>query len=148
MNFIRRILGQHPKKNWGVIILALWSLILALLTLGNLLILARSAGFFSMEQSRIWLVFILNVFFLISFSLSFYGLWQHHNWGRLLFLWSLGLWATFGLLALFMPNFLSTSARTEAISSVLFNAFRYVASFLFPLLYLNLAHIKVRFQQE
>lgn len=116
--------------------------------LGNLLVLFQSAGSFNAEQSRVWIVFVLNVLFLIGFSLSFYGLWHHQNWGRLLFLWALGLWAGFGLLALFMPTILSGSTQTQAVSSVIFNLFRYLVSFLLPLLYLNMAHVKASFQEK
>ncbi len=137
---------DHPPKTWGIIVLAVWAVVLAVTSIANVLLLSRAATQLEggPDQSRIWLVFGFNVFFIISFGLSAYGLWQTHNWGRLLFLAAIGLWSGFGLVAFLWPTSVEAD-QAYTFGEQALNLLRYGISFVVPIIYLNLAHIKAYF---
>ena len=103
---------QQRWGSWGIPVFAAWALILAFVALARLLFLSRVVELAGDElggQLGVWLVFSLDTLFCIGFGLSAYGLWGRHNWGRLLFLWLLGFWSGFELIAPFLTNsFLSS----------------------------------------
>lgn len=117
--------------------------------LANLLLLTVSVEFLdATAQGRIWLVFIFNLGFSLIFGLSAYGLWQQRNWGRLLFMGGLAVWAVFNLTALLAPgNFFSTGQDFTAGERLL-NGLRHLIGLILPLWYLNLSQIKAIFQTE
>ena len=143
MNFKR-------PNSWGVIIIALWSLILAFSTLGGLLLFSQMIGHIEVSsESQIWVLFVAYTLFTIGFGLSSYGVWQYQSWGRRLFLWTLGAWAVFGVMGLLRVNGFSVAPeRTYTVTEVIVNLIRYLAGFILPLLYLNLGHIKPLFQSD
>ncbi len=136
--------------SWGVIIIALWSLILGLLTLAGLLRFSQVVSQVSVSsESQIWILFVAYTLFTIGFGLSTYGLWQFQSWGRRLFLWTVGAWAIFGVMGLLRVNGFSIAPeRTYTVTEIVVNLIRYLAGFILPLLYLNLGHIKPLFQTD
>ncbi|MBN1994287.1 MAG: hypothetical protein JW953_16435 [Anaerolineae bacterium] len=134
-------------RTWGIIILALWALVLALLALANILFLSTVVQFFTREDmpnlTQLWLVFILNIIFLIGFSGSAYGLLKRHNWGRILFVGFIMVWSGFNLMALFTPSFSAQDYKTRAY---VLNGIYYLGGLLLPLWYLNLPRVKADFQ--
>ena len=138
--------GISPK--WGIWICAAWALVLALLTIANLLLLSLAVEFYSNEygmQSRVWLIFGLNVVFGLAFAASTFGLWRQQNWGRLLFLWAIIIWSSFNFITLFIPNLLFSAGRDYTIRELTPNAIRFAAGVFVPLWYLNLPRVKAFF---
>lgn len=133
---------QRPAT-WGVFVLTLWALLLAVLSLANLLLLMAGADSFS-GLGVVWFIFILSSGYSLGFILSAYGLWQQKNWGRFLFLWTVGIWSITNLAALFAPGIFQASQNHSTVSLIL-SGLRYLISFILPFWYLNLAHIKALF---
>ena len=146
-----RLLSTFVKRrwgNWGILIFMLWALILAMLAIANLLLLSQAVELYSDEagnQSRVWLIFGLNVCFGLGFGLSAYGLWERRNWGRVLFLWCLVIWSGFNLAALFLPRLLFASVRDYSAGGLAANSIRFAVGLLVSLWYLNLPRIKTLF---
>lgn len=141
------------RQHWAglvVIIFAFWSFILALLALARLLLLSKSVELYSNafgNQSIVWLIFILNICFGLAFGASAYGLWRRHNWGRLLFLWTMGVWSGFYLVILVF--WARPTANSNSLTSNPFIAsFRFGMGLLLSLWYLNLPHVKVLFRPD
>jgi hypothetical protein len=127
----------QPK--WGIRIIAAWAAILALLAFVNLLILVNSVELYSNQsgnQLQVWLIFSFNIAFGLSFGAAAYGVWQEQNWGRLLFLWTIGGWAVFNILAI-----LSSTGQLTVIE-LLLNVFRFAITLLIPVWYLNRPQIR------
>lgn len=135
-------------STWVIRLVALWALVLAMLAIAYLLVLSNSADFVTNlygTQAQVWAIFGLNLMFALGFASSSYGLWTHQNWGRVVFLWTIGLWAGFNLLGLFASNLWWGVERDDSLVSVAISGLRYAATLALPLWYLNLPRIKARF---
>ena len=143
---IRRFL---PK--WGVWICAAWALALAVLALANLLLLSQAVGLYTNnngDQLQVWIIFLLNIGFGLAFAASTYGLWRKQNWGRLLFLWTIIIWSSFNLLALFAPDVIFSSGARYSAGELAANGVRFALGVFLPLLFLNLPSVKALFYSE
>jgi len=144
---VRRILT--PKL--GVRLLSVWALILAILPLANLLLLTQAVELYSNQfgnQGRVWIIFIMQTGFGLAFAASTYGLWQQHNWGRLLFLWTSVIWFGFNLLALIIPTALSPASIQKPLVEPLINGTRFAVALFIPLWYLNRPQVKTLFKTD
>jgi hypothetical protein len=115
--------------------------VLAFVALSRLLFLSRIveiAGDEFGSQSGVWLTFGLDALFGAGFGLTAYGLWNRRNWARLLFLWLLGFWSAFELIAPFLTN-------NDAFIDLTANIFRVAIGLLISLYYFNLPRIKALF---
>lgn len=132
---------------WGIRIIAAWALVLAVLAVAHLLLLSIAVEFSQGDnQLRMWVIFALNLIFAVGFAFGAYGLWQHAPWGRIVFLWLIGLWSAFNFMSLFAPGLSPDVPR--ATWQLLLNGVRYGLALAIPLLYLNLPNIKARFDEE
>ena len=131
---------------WGIRIIAAWAVLLALVTLVNLLLLSASADLYE-SLGEVWWIFGLNVLFITGFGLSAFGLWRQQNWGRQLFLGTMTLWALFNILALLAPQVIFISERVYQPENVFYAVLRYGVGLIFTFVYLNLANVKVAFFQ-
>lgn len=132
-------------SSWGVRIVALWSLSLAFLAFAYILTLTSAVGLTSSElgdQPQVWIIFSINILFCLSFSICSYGLWRRHNWGRIGFLWTIGIWSGFNLVAVLDPGLLFTTSQTYSTTALTLNSLRFAATLLVPLWYLNRPQIK------
>lgn len=139
------------KPEWGIRIMALWALMLALLALANLLLLSEAAALFSNEygtQLQAWIVVMLNVIFGLAFGAATYGLWQYQNWGRILFLWIIVVWAIFNLVAIFAPGVLFPTGGETNTDELAINGIRFAITLLIPIWYLNRPQIKSLFYHD
>ena len=144
MNTTQRI------SNWGVRVVALWSLALAFLAFAYILTLTSAVGLSSNEfgdQTQVWVILLLNVMFFIGFLVSSYGLWRKYNWGRIGFLWTVGIWSAFNLVVVLDPGLLFTVRQNYSLTTVMANGLRFVATLLIPLWYLNRPQIKSIFYE-
>ena len=91
----------------------------------------------------IWFNFLLNVILVLGFGASTYGLWGRRNWGRVLFLWLVVIWAGSNMIAL-----LANPDQNHTIGALLINGLRFAVSAFIPLLYFNLPHIKTAFHSK
>lgn len=135
---------------WGIRIVAVWAVILAVLAISYLLLLSVSIELYSnlyQNQVYVWIIFMLNVGFTVGFSASAYGLWQQQNWGRVLFLWLIVIWTGVNLLSLLVPDLFLTSVQRPALALTL-DLIRYAVALFVPLVYLNLPHIKTCFASQ
>jgi hypothetical protein len=141
---------QQRWGSWGILLLGLWALVLALVALARLVLLSAvvgSGGQENMSQGQIWVVFILNGLFTLAFAASAYGLWSRRHWGRLLFMGCVIVWAVFYVVALFTSRTpLANNDYTPG--SLAFNLIPYVVGLLISVWYLNLPHIKVLFDRK
>lgn len=140
------IINHTRLTKWGIIIVAFWALVLAVLSMGNLLVLTTIVRLNTNEgptQTQIWIVFVLNLLFLLGFIGSSYGLFKRSSWGRTLFLWIISMWAGANLMALFVPILSTTQGYSQA---GILNAIRYAVALILPLWYLNLPQVKMAFQ--
>lgn len=110
--------------------------------------LTRAVEFSSNEygnQSRIWLIFVLNTLFAAGFGGSSYGLFRRQNWGRILFLWTIAVWSGANLIAIVLFNPSSASNSGTIVSGDIFNSIRFALSALISFWYLNLDRVKALF---
>jgi hypothetical protein len=89
------------------------------------------------------MLFGLNTFLLIAFSICAYGLFKRYSWGRTLFLWVISIWAVLNLTILFAPII---SSRQPISQKSIISAIYYILALALPILYLNLAQVKLIFQ--
>ena len=75
---------EPRSRIWGIRLVAAWSLLLALVTLANLLLFSASIEVYG-QQGEVWWVFSLNILFTVGFGLSAFGLWQRSSWGAFAF---------------------------------------------------------------
>jgi hypothetical protein len=132
---------------WGIFVLSLWAMALAFVAIAQLLILSTTNLSFDnptwSNQAAIWLIFSVNAFFFFGFSSSAYGLLRRHNWGRIIFLWTVIIWSSYRLAGLFVPFFYAN--QNFAVGQFMLDALRYAVGLVLPLWYLNLPHIKMIF---
>lgn len=136
------------KPKWGIRIVATWALVMAMVAFATLLLLTSTVELYSNaygNQALVWIVFILNALFGMGFLASAYGLWKQQNWGRLAFLWTVGIWSLFNLFALFDPGLIFDSSRAYSTTQLALNGLRFSAALIVPLMYLNLPRIKSAF---
>lgn len=132
-------------SKWGVRIVALWSLALAFLAFAYILHLTNAVGLSSNElgdQPQVWTILVMNIVFCLGFLVCSYGLWFRHNWGRLSFLWVIGIWSGFNLVAVLDPGVLFTTSQNYTTTTLALNGLRFAATLLIPLWYLNRPQIK------
>lgn len=137
---------KQRRGSWGLFILALLALVLAVWALANLLLLSSVVGMLNPEVSRerIWAVFLLNILFSLIFAASAYGLWTRRKWGRFLFIGSITVWTCFYIVSLFMSNSRAASGN-YTFGALTINIIIYVVGAGSAIYYLNLAHIKALF---
>jgi len=140
------IIKNTRVTQWGITIVALWALVLAVLSFANLLLITSIVQSVTIEVGILqsWMVFSLNIFLLVTFSISAYGLFKREQWGRLLFLVSVSVWTVSNFFALFSPTYSPNQNYTNQY--LLLNAFRYAVALILPLWYLNLPQVKLAFQ--
>ena len=141
------IINNHTRiTQWGINIVALWSLTLAFLAFANHLHITSRVQSTVVEVGVLqsWMVFGLNLSLLVLFSVSAYGLFKRQQWGRILFLVTVSIWAISNFFALFSPAYLPNQNYTN--QHLLLNAFRYVVALILPIWYLNLPQVKRAFR--
>jgi hypothetical protein len=141
---------QRRWGSWGIFILGLWAIVLALLALARMLVLSAVVGSAMQEgisQGLIWTVFFLNALFALGFGASVYGLWSRRHWGRLLFMGCIIIWSVFYVVALFLPG-ASLANSNYTVGVLAFNLIPYIIGFLVTIWYLNLPHIKALFDAK
>lgn len=130
---------------WGIRIVALWSLILALLAVSHLLLLTLAVELYEGDnQARMWVIFGLNIIFAAGFSAAGYALWLKKSWGRIAFLWLIGVWSAFNFISLFAPG--PELLLSQPPLQWAFSGLKYSAALIIPLVYLNLPRIKNQFE--
>jgi hypothetical protein len=126
---------------WGIRVIAVWSLVLALLAVAHLLVLSAASAVGELQTAiPIWVVFLLNALFVAGFGVSAVGLWRIFEWGRRVFLGLIILWSVF--------NFASLAVQSNtplASQTLLYDLLRYVLALVVPLIYLNLPNIRHQF---
>lgn len=135
---------QRRWGSWGILILSLLALVLAVWCFSNILLLSAivsSGSETNASQAQIWAVFAINALLGAMLAASAYGLWGRRNWGRLLFIVCIIIWAAFHTIALFIPGAWSDNF---GIGALILNLIPLVAV-VTAILYLNLAHIKILF---
>lgn len=148
MNWISTFIQR--RGSWGIFLLFLWALVLALVAFTRMLLLSVVVGVTeeeNMSQTQVWLVFILNAIFGVGFIASAYGLWIRHHWGRLLFIATIAIWAIFYLIAIFIPQS-SAAGQTYSPTEWVINLIPYLLGSIGAIWYLNLAHIKTLFDPD
>ena len=138
---------QRRWGSWGILLLSLLGLVLAVWSFANLLLLSaviESGSQTDISQGQIWTIFILNALFGLTFAASAYGLWRRRNWGRLLFIGCIIGWSVFFVTALFTPGSLPADYTAGAL---ILNIIPLIAA-IAAILYLNLAHIKALFDNK
>ena len=136
---------QQRWGGWGIPIFAAWALVLALVAVARLLLLSKAVELTSNEfgtQTQVWLIFIFNAIFAIGFAGSTYGLWGCHRWGRLIFLWLIGLWSGFNLAALLLAP--DSYSGYEFVINIL----RLLIGLLVSVWYFNIPRIKAIFLSD
>ncbi len=118
---------------------------MALVAVARLLFLSGAVELTSNQfgtQTQVWVIFIFNAIFAIGFAGSAYGLWIRRSWGRILFLWVIGAWSVFNLVALLM------TLDRYATSEFIINLLRLIAGLLISLWYFNIPRIKALFDRN
>lgn len=136
--------------SWGIVIFILWAVVLAVVAFARLLLLSKAVELYSNEfgnQVQVWLIFLINAGLGLGFASSAFGLWRLENWGRLLFLWIIGIWTAFNLTALFIINPLVLETQ-YSLAEILVNGLRVAAGLVISLWYFNLPHIKTLFRSK
>ncbi len=132
---------------WGIRILALWAVVLALLAMSHLLLLTLAVELYEGDnQARMWVIFGLNIIFAVGFSAAGYGLWLKKNWGRIAFLWLIGVWSAFNFISLLAPNLNLILGQPPL--QWLFAGLKYSAALVIPMVYLNLPRVKTEFEPQ
>ena len=140
-------LQQRFGRSWGVIIFILWAIVLAFVAFARMLLLTKAVELYSNQfgnQAQVWMVFIINGILGIGFAAGAFGLWRTENWGRVLFLWIIGLWSAFNLAALFVINPL-IYGRQYSPADLMVNGLRVAIGLIISLWYFNLPQIKILF---
>ncbi|MDX1522311.1 MAG: hypothetical protein R3264_11835 [Anaerolineae bacterium] len=137
--------GPVGGRTWGIVVLALWAVVLVLVIITSLLQVTVSAELYR-SPALVWLVYVIFSAFALAFGFSAFGLWQRYNWGRVLFLGAIGVWSVLNLIFLFRPDLLVETAPPHSTRNIIFSVARHLVGFILPLWYLNLAHIKSMFR--
>lgn len=135
--------------SWGILILGLWAVVLALVALARLVLLSAlvGSGNQNVSQGQIWVVFVLNALLVLAFAACTYGLWARHHWGRILFMGCITLWAVSYIVALF-TSATSLADNDFTPGSLAFNLVPYLGGVIISIWYLNLDHIKTLFDKN
>ncbi|GAB4410545.1 MAG: hypothetical protein Fur0044_04280 [Anaerolineae bacterium] len=135
--------------SWGILILGLWALVLALVALARLVLLSAvvGSGNENVSQGQVWVVFILNVLLALAFAACAYGLWARRHWGRILFMVCIAVWAVFYVVAL-LTSGTPWANNDYTPGSLAFNLVPYLGGVILSVWYLNLPHIKALFDHE
>ncbi len=136
-------MNQAIPYVWGIRIMAAWAVTLCFAAITRLLLLSEMSMLNINEP--MWLLFIGYVIAVVAFAASAYALWQHLNWGRILFVWLTIIWSIGNILGLLSPFFLDfPMLQTPAQLSL--DILRYVIGCFLPVIYLNLASVKLEFK--
>ncbi|MEW5959760.1 MAG: hypothetical protein AB1801_18700 [Chloroflexota bacterium] len=141
---------QHFGNSWGIIAFVLWAVVLAVVAFARMLLLSKAVELYSNQfgsQAQVWMIFIINGILGIGFAASAFGLWRTDNWGRLLFLWIIGLWSGSNLLAMWVVNPLILG-RQYGLADLLLNGLLVTTGLIISLWYFNLPRIKTLFQTK
>lgn len=133
---------QQRWGSWLIPVFAALALLMALVALARLLFLSGTVELTSNQfgtQTQVWVIFIFNALFAIGFAGSAYGLWRRRGWGRVLFLWVIGAWSIFNLVAVLM------TVDRYATSELIINLLRLIVGWLISLWYFNIPRIKTLF---
>ena len=144
MNWVSTFIQR--RGSWGIFILILLALVLAILAFVQMLNLTTIVSVTDEEnisQSQIWTVFILNAFFGLGFITSVYGLWIRRHWGRFLFMGMIVIWSGLNIIGLF-----TSTRQTYSWGDFSLNLIRYLIGLVLPSWYLNLSHIKTLFNHN
>jgi len=136
--------------SWGIVVFICWAVVLAFVAFARLLLLSKAVELYSNEfgnQARVWMIFLINGVLGLGFAGSAFGLWRLENWGRLLFLWIIGIWSAFNLTALFIVNPLVLGTQ-YSLADILVNGLRVAVGLVISLWYFNLPHINTLFQTK
>lgn len=136
--------------SWGILILGLWALVLAMVALARLVLLSavvESGNQNNVSQGQIWAVFILNALMVAAFVACAYGLWTRRHWGRVLFMGCIVVWTVFYIVALVTSN-TSLANNDYTPGSLAFNLIPYLGGVIVTVWYLNLSHIKALFDRK
>ncbi|MCQ3979471.1 MAG: hypothetical protein DPW09_39135 [Anaerolineae bacterium] len=135
--------------SWGILILGLWALVLALVALARLVLLSAvvGSGNENVSQGQVWVIFILNALLALAFAACVYGLWTRRHWGRILFMVCIAVWAVFYVVAL-LTSGTPWANNDYTPGSLAFNLVPYLGGVILSVWYLNLPHIKALFDHE
>lgn len=106
-------------------------------SLVNMVLLFNTTAFLSWTELAA--AYSLNILFVIGFGASCYGFWHRLDWGRRLFLGLITFWSISNILAIVITR------EADGSGEYLLNLLRFALAFTFPMIYLNLPHIKTHF---
>lgn len=134
------------RRNYGIYIIAIWSLVLGGQNLSRLLIISASLqGLGSSAPSPLYGVYqgvgAVSAIFSLGFFAAAIGLWRIANWGRILFLVTVISFFIVSTIGLFAPELSNPTIGQKWILGI-----RYALSAFLPLAYLNLEPVKTRFK--
>ncbi len=131
------------RQNYGIYIITLWSVVLGMQNLSNLLGITLSTRDLAPTDSPA--SFLAYQWISLGFSLAFFvvavGLWRKANWGRVSFLIVTMLFFIVSTIGLLTPQ-LSGPTTPEKW----WLGGRYVISTILPFVYLNLEAVKIKFK--
>jgi hypothetical protein len=133
------------SPTFSIRLLAVWAAVLAILPFANLLLLTQVVELSSnqfISQTQTWLIFGLQSTFGAIFAASAYGLWQKHNWGRVLFLWACVIWFGVNIFSLFVPNIVALAAVQQPLTGSILKGTRFAVALFLPVWYLNRPVVK------
>ncbi len=129
---------NYFRRPYGIYVIAVWALVLGLQNIARLIYtLAIDAG---APLAQLYLYQWVSVAFSIAFIVAAFGLWNHKNWGRILFLAAAAFFfaiATFGVFSNH-PTAMKPVAQWTLVA-------RYAISIALPWIYLNLPFVKKPF---
>ena len=140
-----------PRRPWSLYFFIAWSIILAFDT-GLFLwdITGPLSQFGSPDTLFGWLSLVLAFVAPFGFGASVYGLWELRPWGRLLFMVLSAVLFGFRLVAVWMPGGMPPDLldATQIRNARLLASARYGLALIIPLIYFNLAFIRILFQRN
>ena len=123
--------------------MALWSLVLGLVNLTRLVVISLSLNGLSLSEtiaSRLLIYQVVSGIFSLVFFVTAVGLWRFTNWGRRLFLLTVVIFFAVSIMGEFTPVLSGPNPDDKGLL-----VFRYTASAILPLIYLNLGQVKAKF---
>jgi len=128
------------RQNYGLYVIAIWSVVLGVQNLVNLLLVSLSIR--GISTSPLVLVYQgVSGIFSLGFFVAAVGLWRRASWGRILFLITVVLFFIVSTAGLFTPEL-----NSPTIGQKWSLGLRYTLSAILPFVYLNLGDIKNKFK--
>jgi hypothetical protein len=132
---------ENIQQNYGIYIVALWSIVLGLQNLSNLVIITLSLQGLPQATSTAILIYrLVSGIFSLGFFVVAVGLWRLAHWGRLGFMAVATLFFVVSIWGLFQPELSDVADQQKWLLII-----RYLVSAFLPLMYLNLNSIKEKF---